>query len=75
MESLNGGGKVAVFIITYRQSSRKFLVMGLLLLEEGARGVTVIVVRSVLGYCIPHRANTLGKGLNLVILSPAIDKL
>ena len=49
----------------------------------GARGVIVIVVRNGLGDtssivdetdCISHSTNTLGKGMNSIILPPAMGK-
>ena len=49
----------------------------------GARGVMVIIVGNGHGYtsstldeadCISHSTNTLGKGMNPIILSPAMGK-
>ena len=45
-------------------------------MQRGARGVMVIVVGN--GHdetdCISHSANTLGKGMNPIILPPAMSK-
>ena len=51
--------------------------------EQGARGLTVIVVENSHGYrvqifnqavCILHSVNTFGEGMNLPIRSPAMGK-